>query len=248
MERMELIPSWCCIKRDKRGKAYKQKLAGGTIGASAAPMTPHQEISSPGPQRANRLGNNNKQSAPVIWKSQRELPGIRKPAAVRKNEFTHFLRPDAGFRCAPCSTARQRSWLPGSSGPRYPSNCGKLLVIEVAQHPPLAGPGWHCHPGGVWGKAPTYPFPRQISVFQSLQAIKTPAGKPGGHLYEGSCISFPGHPHRAPAQSWDPLQGRDDRAFQRIWAQPGGTARRRARPPRTWRCPWSFRGIRAFRA
>ena len=35
------------------------------IGASAAPKTLHQEISSPGPQRANQLGNNNKQFAPV---------------------------------------------------------------------------------------------------------------------------------------------------------------------------------------
>ena len=31
--------------------------------------------------------------------------------------------------------------LPGSDGLRYPSNCGKLLVIEVALHPPLPGPG-----------------------------------------------------------------------------------------------------------
>ena len=35
-----------------------------------------------------------------------------------ENEFTHFLRPDAGFRCAPCSTACQQSWLPGSGGLR----------------------------------------------------------------------------------------------------------------------------------
>ena len=38
-------------------------------------------------------------------------------------------------------TARQRSWLPGSGGLRHPGNCGKLLVIEVAQHPPLPGSG-----------------------------------------------------------------------------------------------------------
>ena len=63
-------------------------------------MTLHQGISYPGPVRANRLENNNKQIAPVTLMTQRELPGIRKPAAVRKNEFTHFPRPDAGFRCA----------------------------------------------------------------------------------------------------------------------------------------------------
>ena len=32
--------------------------------ALRAPKTPHQEISSPGPQRANQLGNKNKQFAP----------------------------------------------------------------------------------------------------------------------------------------------------------------------------------------
>ena len=38
-------------------------------------------------------------------------------------------------------TARQRSWLTGSGGLRHPGNCGKLLVIKVAQHPPLPGSG-----------------------------------------------------------------------------------------------------------
>ena len=31
--------------------------------------------------------------------------------------------------------------LPGSGELRHPSNCGKLLVVEVTQHPPLAGSG-----------------------------------------------------------------------------------------------------------
>ena len=31
--------------------------------------------------------------------------------------------------------------LPESGGLRYPRNCGKLLVIDAAQHPPLAGSG-----------------------------------------------------------------------------------------------------------
>ena len=55
------------------------------------------------------------------------------------------------------------SGLPGSGELRHPSNCGKLLVIHVAQHPPTAGPGWDSHPGGVWGKAPSHP-PRPIPV------------------------------------------------------------------------------------
>ena len=59
------------------------------------------------------------------------------------------------------------SGLPGSGELRHPSNCGKLLVIHVAQHPPTAGPGWGSHPGGVWGKAPSYP-PRPIPVCMIL--------------------------------------------------------------------------------
>ena len=47
----------------------------------------------------------------------------------------------SGFSLCALRTARQRSWLPGSGGLRYPRNCGKLLVIEAAQHPPLAGSG-----------------------------------------------------------------------------------------------------------
>ena len=66
-------------------------------------MTPHQEISSPGPQRANQLGNNNKQSAPVTRIEQRELPGIRKTVGQPENEFIHFLVCPAFFRCALCA-------------------------------------------------------------------------------------------------------------------------------------------------
>ena len=55
----------------------------------------------------------------------------------------------SGFLLCALRTARQQSWLPGSDGLRYPSNCGKLLVIEVAQHPPLAGSGVQLAPR--WG-------------------------------------------------------------------------------------------------
>jgi len=41
-----------------------QKLARETLEASAASKPLRQEISSPGPRRANRLENNNEQSAP----------------------------------------------------------------------------------------------------------------------------------------------------------------------------------------
>jgi len=63
-------------------------------------------------RQTNRLENNNKQLAPETWMTPRELPGIRKPAAVRKNEFTHFLRPDAGFRCALCAQRASKAGCP----------------------------------------------------------------------------------------------------------------------------------------
>ena len=46
-----------------------------------------------------------------------------------------------GFLLCVSRTARQQSWLPGSGVPRYSSSSGKLPVVEVVQHPPLAGPG-----------------------------------------------------------------------------------------------------------
>ena len=64
-----------------------------------------------------------------------------------------------------------KAGLPGSGELRHSSNCGKLLVIHVAQHPPAAGPGWGSHPGGVWGKAPSHP-PRPIPVFQGTAFIR----------------------------------------------------------------------------
>ena len=67
------------------------------------------------------------------------------------------------FHCAHAHSLASFAGLPGSGELRHPSNCGKLLVIHVAQHPPAAGPGWGSHPGGVWGKAPSHP-PRQIPV------------------------------------------------------------------------------------
>jgi len=96
-------------------------------------MTPHQEISSPGPQRANRLENNNKQFAPVTWKSQRELSGIRKTDGQPENECIHFLVCPAVFRCAPCSTARQQSWLPGSGGLQLSFSLLQLLLRRQTQ-------------------------------------------------------------------------------------------------------------------
>ncbi len=81
-------------------------------------------LQAPGPILANQLENNIKQFAPETRASQRELPGRRKPAAVRKNEFTHFLRPDAGFRCG---------WLPGSGGLRFRFSLRQLLLRRQTQ-------------------------------------------------------------------------------------------------------------------
>ena len=55
----------------------------------------------------------------------------------------------SGFSLCALRTARQQSWLPGSDGLRYSSSCGKLPVIEVVQHPPLAGSGVQLAPR--WG-------------------------------------------------------------------------------------------------
>ena len=136
------------------GDIGRQKLAGEVRSRPPRPRALRQENSSPGPQRANRLENNNKQSAPVTWKSQRELPGIRKTDGQSENECIHFLACPAVFSLCALRTARQQSWLPGSVGLRYPSDCGKLLVIEIAQHPPLAGSGVQLAPRWGMGQSP----------------------------------------------------------------------------------------------
>ena len=66
-----------------------------------------------------------KMKAFIFWSVQRFF-------AVR---FAHSMASFAG--------------LPGSGGLRYPSICGKLPVIEVVQHPPLAGAGVQLAPR--WG-------------------------------------------------------------------------------------------------
>ena len=58
------------------------------------------------------LGNNNKQSAPVTWKSQRELPGKRKTDGQPENEFIHFLVCPAVFRCALCAQHASEAGCP----------------------------------------------------------------------------------------------------------------------------------------
>ena len=58
--------------------------------------------------------------------------------------------------------------LPGSGGLRYPSNCGKVLAIQVKQYPPLPGPGRGCPPWWGLGQSPNGTSPRQISVFRHL--------------------------------------------------------------------------------
>ena len=129
---------------------------------------PRQEISSPGPHRANRLEYNNKRSAPVTLMTQRELPGIRKPAAVRKNEFTHFLRPDAGFRCALCAQHASEAGCPGAMECVIQVAAGNCSFSKSCRIRHSRVQGGAPLPGGVWGKAPTQPFPRQISVLRAL--------------------------------------------------------------------------------
>ena len=84
---------------------------------------PRQEISSPGPQRANRLENSNKQSAPVTWKSQRELPGKRKTDGQPENEFIHFLVCPAVFRCALCAQHASEAGCLEAVDCNYVSHC-----------------------------------------------------------------------------------------------------------------------------
>ena len=75
-------------------------------------MTPHQENSSPGPHQANRLENKNKQSAPVTWKLQQELPGKRKAEGQPKNKYTYFSVCPAAFRCALCAQHASKAGCP----------------------------------------------------------------------------------------------------------------------------------------
>ncbi|MBR1606578.1 MAG: hypothetical protein IJ664_02625, partial [Clostridia bacterium] len=51
---------------------------------------------------------------------------------------------------------------------RYPSNSGKLLVIEAAQHPPQPGSGVGLPTPVGYGATP-HRFPCQISVFRYPQ-------------------------------------------------------------------------------
>ena len=141
------------------GPLYAESLPPAAFPGASSPLALRQENSSPGPQRANRLENNNKQFAPVTWKSQRELPGIRKPAAVRKNEFTHFLRPDAGFRCALCAQHASEAGCPEAVDCVIQVTAGSCLLLMLRSFRHWRGLGCNLHPSGVWGNAPSYPSP-----------------------------------------------------------------------------------------
>ena len=171
------------------GPLYAESLPPAAFPGASSPLALRQRSSTSGLRRANRLVNNNKQFAPVTWKSQRELPGIRKTEGQPENEFIHFLVCPAVFRCAPCSTARQRSWLPGSGGLRYPSNSGKLLVIEAKQHPPLPGSGVGLPP--QWGMG-AWSARKMILwiIFSGKRAgrpRKSPIGTPSNFCF---CVAF----------------------------------------------------------
>ena len=95
----------------------------GTIRASAALMILRQGISSLASHRANRLGSNNKQFAPVTWKAQRELPGIRKTDGQPENECIHFLVCPAVFRCALCAQRASEAGCPEAVDCGFVSRC-----------------------------------------------------------------------------------------------------------------------------
>jgi|GEM_PF-5718897 len=112
-------------------------------------------------QPANRLGRNNKQFAPVTWMSPTELPGKRKPAAVRKNELAHFLRSDTGFPCALCA---QQGRLRRPARKR-----GTTLLLQFAFAAFTATNGVFCFSFDSKEKRPP---PRQIPVFSPIQFLR----------------------------------------------------------------------------
>ena len=169
---------------------YKQKLAGGDVGglrarglparfplkmihriifrALQAPMTLHQGISYPGPIRANQLEKNNKQSAPVTWKSQRELPGKRKTDGQPENEFIHFLVCPAVFRCALCAQHGQLRWPARKRWAALSKQLREAARYRSCTTSAIGGsrvalPSW-------WGlgQSPNVSLPRQISVYRYL--------------------------------------------------------------------------------
>ena len=123
--------------------------------ASAASKPLRQEISSPGPQRANRLENNNKQFAPVTWKSQRELPGIRKTDGQPENECIHFLVCPAVFCCALYAQRASEAGCPEVVDCVTQATAGSCSLLKLRNIRHWQGPGCNLHPGGVWGKAPS---------------------------------------------------------------------------------------------
>ena len=77
-----------------------------------------------------------------------------KPQASRKNKLVCFSVFPAVFCWAHAHSRASFAGLPRSGGLRNPSNCGKLLVIEVMQYPPLAGSGVQLAPRWGMGQSP----------------------------------------------------------------------------------------------
>ena len=89
----------------------------------------------------------------------------------------------SGFSLCAMRTARQQSWLPGSGGLRYPSNSGKLLVVEVVQHPPLAGSGVQLAPRWGMGQSPIR-NPVKLLFFSAIRRKKEcQSGSPDWHSF-----------------------------------------------------------------
>jgi len=83
----------------------KQKLARGDVrGLRGLELCARARLG-PGPIRANRLENNNKQSAPVTWMPPTELPGIRKTAGQPEKTNSFVFRLACGFSLYALRTA-----------------------------------------------------------------------------------------------------------------------------------------------
>ena len=79
--------------------------------------------------------------------------------AVRKNEFTHFSRPDAGFRCALCAQRASEAGRPEAMDCVIRVAAGSCLLSKSCRIRRSRVQGGAPLPGGVWGKAPTELFP-----------------------------------------------------------------------------------------
>ena len=109
------------------------------------------------PILANLLENSNKQSAPVTWKSQRELPGIRKTEGQPENEYIHLLVCPSVFRCALCAQHASKAGCPEAVGYGFVSRCVCSFYGDKRRFS-----------ASLLTQKRSVSLPRQISVFGSF--------------------------------------------------------------------------------